>query len=194
MDYRINNDHSYYYIPTKLDPNVVKCIRDQYLGATLERSRIGPAPEERKYDPCVRKSEQLWIPTDNWVSGIMAHLIHCANFAQFDFNLTQWAGEIQYTRYTGKGSHYSWHTDSAKSVYDSSVIRKLSISLMLSEAKDYEGGEFQMLIGQNTKPVTLKLDVGDAVIFPSSIPHRVKKLKSGLRESLVGWYGGPHWR
>jgi predicted 2-oxoglutarate/Fe(II)-dependent dioxygenase YbiX len=41
---------------------------------------------------------------------------------------------------------------------------------------------------------TISMDVGDVIIFPSDIIHRVRRLKSGKRISLVGWYGGPAFR
>ena len=40
----------------------------------------------------------------------------------------------------------------------------------------------------------LKLDVGDAVIFPTDTLHRVTPLKSGKRIVLCSWFGGPNFR
>ena len=41
---------------------------------------------------------------------------------------------------------------------------------------------------------TLKFDMGDCIIFPSTAIHRVRPLKSGERTVISGWYGGPEFR
>ena len=107
--------------------------------------------------------------------------------------MDKWADQIQYTLYEGEGSHYAWHQDTALSSFDPQICRKLSISLLLSDPSEYEGGELQLLYSDK-RVVTLKPELGGAVIFPSSVRHRVRKIKSGRRESLVGWYGGPLWK
>jgi PKHD-type hydroxylase len=35
---------------------------------------------------------------------------------------------------------------------------------------------------------------GTIAFFDSRTPHRVKKVKSGVRKSLVGWVIGPRFR
>ena len=35
---------------------------------------------------------------------------------------------------------------------------------------------------------------GTVIMFDSRTPHRVRKVKSGLRKSLVGWVCGPRFR
>jgi len=35
---------------------------------------------------------------------------------------------------------------------------------------------------------------GTMIIFDSRTPHRVRKVKSGMRKSLVGWVVGPRFR
>ncbi len=76
---------------------------------------------------------------------------------------------------------------------ENNMIRKLTIVMGLSSAKDYGGGEFQIIF-PTKKVKTLKFNVGDVIMFPSTIPHRVRPVKWGRRISLVGWYGGPPFR
>ena len=139
-----------------------------------------------------RFSKNIWIPTDHWIAGVMAHMVRCANDSLFKFDLTEWASQIQYTVYEGEGSKYNWHTDNGASKFKNAEVRKLSISLFLSDPNEYEGGEFQLLDAD--KMHSYKAPKGTAVIFPSTRVHRVRPLKSGVRKSLVGWYGGPPWR
>ena len=75
--------------------------------------------------------------------------------------------------------------------YESS--RKLSFSLQLSNENDYEGGELQFLTDENISYYAPKKR-GTLVIFDSRSRHRVTKVRSGVRRSLVGWVNGPRWQ
>jgi PKHD-type hydroxylase len=134
----------------------------------------------------------MWLDTDHWISGVMAHWIREANRNLYNFDISQWCERIQYTVYDEKDSKYTWHTDSALSSFDKSIVRKLSISLMLSHPEEYEGGELQLMFGNEM--FSYRPPAGCAVVFPSTVRHRVRPLKSGVRRSLVGWFGGPLWK
>jgi len=73
-------------------------------------------------------------------------------------------------------------------------IRKLSLTLSLSNEKDYEGGDLEFDF-ENTAP-SKKRDThkcteiqskGSLAVFPSSVWHRVCPVESGTRYSLVIW-------
>ena len=69
--------------------------------------------------------------------------------------------------------------------------RKLSISIQLSDKLDYEGGNFEF------EDITSSMDfkeIGTIIIFPSYLRHRVTKVTSGIRRSLVAWFYGPNWK
>ena len=53
---------------------------------------------------------------------------------------------------------------------------------------NFEGGEFY-INGDN-----VELGKNDAVIFPSFLPHGVKPVLKGNRQSLIVWAFGPHWQ
>jgi PKHD-type hydroxylase len=202
MSYAITTVNDFYFIPSCLPEEVTQSLRAQCEGMeeNLSESEIfnyhkGETTERENTTAIItgfRKSKQVWIPTDSWIAGVMAHCIDVANKNCYGFDLTAWGDAIQYTVYEGKGSKYNWHNDTAISSWDSSLLRKLSISLSLSHPDEYEGGEFQIMFG--SKMSTYKLPLGGAIIFPSSCTHRVRAVKSGIRRSLVGWYAGPKWR
>ena len=69
------------------------------------------------------------------------------------------------------------------------------MSLLLSDKTDYEGGALEI----DRKPDgdagnILKPDLGSAVLFPSWMTHRVNKVISGNRHSLVVWYSGKKFK
>ena len=71
-------------------------------------------------------------------------------------------------------------------------IRKLSMTICLSDEKDYKGGEFefQPRFEENPNHIVECKEVrqkGSIVVFPSFIWHRVKPVTEGTRYSLVVW-------
>ena len=108
-------------------------------------------------------------------------------------SLSGYRKEIQFARY-GKGDFYTWHIDLDTEILSEDFTRKLSVVMCLSSKDDYEGGEFELFYPASQFKHSFKLDYGDVVIFPSIIQHRVKKVKSGERFSLVGWMGGPPFK
>ena len=96
---------------------------------------------------------------------------------------------LQYTIYK-EGDFYDWHIDSHAKSYDNGMIRKLSFTLCLNE--DYEGGNFSVSsphpISEKTKIEKIdKPKKGTMIVFPSYTWHKVDKVTSGIRKTLVGW-------
>ena len=181
----------HYTIPSGLPDEILNSLCEQCK--SFEKNlTLSTILEKEIVDEKIRSSKHGWIHTDHWIAGVMAHMIRCANDNLFKFDLTEWASGIQYTVYDGNGSKYDWHTDTTSAAFKSDEVRKLSISLFLSDPDEYEGGELQIL--NVNKMHSYKAPKGTAVIFPSTMVHRVRPLKSGVRKSLVGWFGGPPWR
>ncbi|MDA8015328.1 MAG: 2OG-Fe(II) oxygenase, partial [Gammaproteobacteria bacterium] len=66
--------------------------------------------------------------------------------------------------------------------------------VQLSDADEYEGGDFQMHYVKAHPPADIIRKRGTVLIFPSLLLHRVTPVTSGVRYSLVGWYVGPSWK
>ena len=69
-------------------------------------------------------------------------------------------------------------------------VRKISMTLLLSDPADFEGGELEM-IDDKARP---KMKRGHAIFFASFIRHRVTPVTKGNRKSLVMWFGGPPFK
>lgn len=164
-------------------------------------------------DKVVRNSRNAWVPTAHWIGGFLWYYIERANRENFLYDLTCIDGEsIQYTEY-GEGQFYNWHIDAGIDTaykpqqiigYGSNIaqdlvnvqgeyIRKLSFSLQLSDPEDYTGGELQF-VDSGHKTYFAPKQRGTLVLFDSRTSHRVRKVKSGTRKSIVGWVVGPRWR
>ena len=167
--------------------------------------------EEKESNRNVRKSKNFWIPSKHWIGGWIWFYIQKLNRENFKYDILDIDGDqIQYTHYD-TGDYYHWHSDTELSVYKANTylirstdetntihhnteyVRKLSFTLQLSSPDDYTGGELQFLDGSNQSFFAPK-DQGSIIVFDSRIRHRVRKVKSGARKSLVGWVVGPRWR
>ena len=108
-----------------------------------------------------------------------------ANNDLYKFLLCGTFERIQYTEYdeTYEG-HYDWHSDIGE---DNTSFRKLSVSIQLSD--EYEGGELEFFLDREI--VTVPKRIGDVIVFPSFITHRVQPVTKGIRKCLVIWASGP---
>ena len=198
---------------TDLPTNVVDIIEEDLKNEydpQLSQSEI----YGRTVDISKRNSENTWIPSSHWIAGFLWHYVQRANRENFLYDLRNIDGEnLQYTRYE-VGQFYKWHCDSGLRVHykpqsasnldvsnisqdftqkNCELVRKLSFSLQLSDSDDYEGGNVQF-IDENEKSFFAPRKKGTIVLFDSRIRHRVLKVKSGVRKSIVGWVVGPRWK
>jgi hypothetical protein len=141
-----------------------------------------------------RDSNVGWIDFSHWVAGFLWHYINIANLTNFRYSLYSYSEQkLQYTVY-GNDQFYNWHIDSHLCTDNRDTVRKLSLSLQLSDESEYEGGELQLIDDTDKSMYTVPKEKGSLVVFDSRVRHRVKKVKSGERKSLVAWAVGPHWK
>jgi PKHD-type hydroxylase len=181
---------NYYKIPSQIPKSICDEIIKEYR-VDLEDAVVGGI--DGRIDPKLRQSKVNWINNDNWIAGMMSHFVLSANKHYFNFDIDGYRKEIQFTHYS-EGDFYTWHIDSDTELLSDNFTRKLSVIMCLSSKDDYEGGELEMFYPASTFKYSFKLDYGDVLVFPSIIQHRVKKIKSGNRFSLVGWMGGPPFK
>lgn len=103
------------------------------------------------------------------------HDIECLQFSEYD------------SAYKG---FYSKHIDMLNN--SNGVSRKLSFSIMISDPKDFDGGDLALHIGGHD--VTGVKEQGALTMFPSFTLHEVKPVTKGTRYALVGWVRGPNFK
>ena len=145
-----------------------------------------------------RDSDIVWL-NERWIYKEVQPYVHQANAAagwnfQWDFSES-----MQFTKYN-KGQYYDWHCDGWDRPYNKpntpshGKVRKLSVTVTLSDEKDYKGGELEFdfrNLDPDKKPNIQKckeiLPKGSLVVFPGFVWHRVCPVKKGTRHSLVMW-------
>ena len=147
-----------------------------------------------------RKSDLVWL-NDTWIYKELHPYVHEANRNagwNFDWERSE---SCQFTKYK-LNQYYDWHCDSWDKPYITQnpqdpthgKIRKLSVTVSLSDPKEYKGGELEFDFRNmhpdkkpNIKKCTDILPKGSLVVFPSFVWHRVCPVKKGSRYSLVIW-------
>ena len=87
-------------------------------------------------------------------------------------------------------NYNEWHMDNDVQGKHQPPVRKISMTLLLSDPSTFEGGELEIM----SKGKTAKLKQGQAMFFASWLQHRVKPVTKGERKSLVMWFGGPSFK
>ena len=200
----MNLTNYYWYfqsaIPSRICDEIVKygkSISDQMAvtggfghGKNLNKKQIKDLKTKRD-------SNIVWM-NDRWIYKEIQPYVHQAN-ANAGWNF-QWdfSESCQFTIYKKK-QYYDWHCDSWDKPYNEDgptkgKIRKLSVTVSLTDPQEYKGGELEFDF-RNEDPdkdpairaCTEILPKGSLVVFPSFVWHRVKPVTKGVRYSLVIW-------
>lgn len=142
--------------------------------ATIRRSQVVLLGMEERY---------RWLYERLWTAAQECNrLFFCVDIAGVEAN-------VQLARYdSGNRGFYDWHTDFA----GIAPRRKISLSIQLSRPEDYDGGDLELLYGN--EPQRLDRTRGTLIAFPSFMLHRVAPVTRGVRWSLVAWIIGNRWR
>jgi len=142
----------------------------------------------------IRNSKVCWIDNNQipWLYPRIGWIARQLNGQFFQYDITGLNDDLQYTVYNSDvEGHYDWHMDKGLST-DGSPPRKLSLVVMLSDPSEYEGGDLEIITGNNSQILDKKKGMVHA--FPSFLLHRVTPVTKGTRRSLVIWLCGPKWR
>jgi PKHD-type hydroxylase len=86
------------------------------------------------------------------------------------------------------GGHYGPHIDGALRPIDGTDQRirtDLSITIMLSDLDDYDGGA--LVIGDLLDGRAFRLPAGDAILYPANTIHEVTPVTRGVRLAAFTW-------
>jgi len=157
--------------------------------ALADEAPTGPGPlygaAEPEVDPARRdvRSSLVARRAAPWLFGRLDALF-AAGAEAFGLPVGPVSEAIQVLLY-GEGGHFRmWHTDSGP---DTGERRRISMSVELSDAADYAGGELEVVPDLVGRPRSLPR--GGVHLFPSRALHRVVPVTRGRRWALVAWTG-----
>ena len=137
----------------------------------------------------LRESRIKSIAPENdnaWLYQKLQKAVVSAN-QQYNFDISGFHEGLQVAQYTA-GGHFDWHLDIGTEV---TADRKLSVSVQLSGSDDYSGGDLEFFAVENQR---IPRGLGDIIIFPTYLAHRITPVIDGVRWSLVAWVHGPAFR
>jgi PKHD-type hydroxylase len=139
----------------------------------------------------VRDSKISWLyPIDNmdWVFRRVTDITLNLNERFFNFDLFGINEGFQFTNYQAPSGKYGKHVDRAINI----PVRKLSISIQLTNPEEYEGGEIKLYDAK--KETVMDKTQGTLILFPSYVLHEVMPVTKGERNSLVTWVTGKQFK
>ena len=157
------------------------------LSSTLkkEQGKINQK-ELGDYDKNRRHSTISWIAFNKMqpMYDDLIYLVQKINRNHFGFSNIQITEKAQVSEYS-KGQFYDWHTDNSIDMDREPPVRKLSMTLLLNDPSEFEGGNLE-IAGKKMS----HMKQGHAAIFASFLQHRVTPVTKGVRKALVVWFSG----
>jgi len=153
----------------------------------LEVAQVGMNNPKGGVDTKKRTTTISWIPFKEMTemySQIEATM-QTSNLNHFGFENMKITEPAQFTEYP-KGGFYDWHMDLDINGTHEPPVRKISMTILLSDPSTFKGGNLEFM-EKNKVP---ELKQGQAIFFASFIRHRVAPVTKGIRRSLVMWFGG----
>ena len=173
-------------------PKQCQMVIDKGMSLKSEEAKVGMGQKPGGgNDPEKRITTISWIPFKDMPEmyrDIEKTMLQ-ANNNHFGFEGMQLTEPAQFTHYL-TGGFYEWHMDNDVAGKHQPPVRKISMTLLLSDPSTFEGGELEIM----SKGKTAKLKQGQAMFFASWLQHRVKPVTKGERYSLVMWFGGPPFK
>ena len=156
-----------------------------------QQAKVGGG-KSGKHDTKKRVTTISWIPFAKMpeMYKVIENQLSIVNLNHFMFDGVRITEPAQFTEYPKRG-FYDWHMDlNAFGQMGDNPIRKISMTCLLSDPSEFEGGDLVF----DEKGKTIKLQQGQAIFFASFMRHRVETVKKGVRRSLVMWFGGPPFK
>ena len=190
-----SNWNSFYYFKNIFTDSMIKELEDMVKSNyTFSKGKTGIAELGNDTDSYETNNRDIaYLYPDERTKPLYDLLFPLAleaNEKLYGFDIDIVTDPIHYVIYPEDGGHLDWHMDVGAYGVNK---RKLAMTVQLSDANDYEGGEFQIWYG-GKEPLTLPREKGDVVIFPTFCMHRVTPITRGQRKVLVFWTGGRPFR
>lgn len=126
-------------------------------------------------------------PFVSWIYNRVLSQVYSDN-EYYQFNIAGVVEPMRFVLYR-RGGHNSWHSD-----YGVRDRSKLSFSLLLYSDSANTQADGQDMHFETTQHGVIPMRVGELLVFPSYVTHRVAPVNNGERIALVGWLAGARFK
>ena len=169
---------------------IIECGRRQ----PPQQAQVGMGKPGGGTDTKKRVTTISWIPFQEMghMYRDLNNFIQKANENHFGFGDIQVTENAQFTEYP-EGGFYDWHMDCDVNMQHEPPVRKISMTLLLNDPSEFEGGDLEFDLrnnGDSSPNVLTQKEArkkGSVIVFPSFVWHRVTPVTKGTRYSLVIW-------
>ena len=138
--------------------------------------------------PTRRIKDNRQVGIDDPLAVELGALVEAALMRNDTFRAATFPDRLAPVRFAayGPGQTYGWHADMAHMRYDGPTVRSdVACTVFLSAPESYQGGE--LAIRLSVGELRLKMNAGDAVVYPATTMHRVEPVTSGTRRVALTW-------
>jgi len=173
------------HIHQLLSPSEVAEARQQLVDAPWQAGQRTAGPQAAQ----VKRNAQL--PESSTTAQSLRQLVlrGLENSAQFfSAALPKHISPPMFNRYAGDANTYGNHVDAAVRFLPDGkgrVRTDVSCTVFLSDPTSYDGGE--LVVEDTFGTQRIKLDAGDAVLYPGTSIHRVEPVTRGERLASFFW-------
>jgi len=166
---------------------ILEMLKETYPSS----ASIGGTKENSKISRNIRSAQIYIMENDEenrWVYEKVASIVSFVNKYYFDYEINGILHGLQLIEYSSQEKikgHYDWHIDSG---HGDPATRKISLTIQLSDPKDYDGCE--LVINNHGTEITGTKERGSIHLFPSYMTHKVTPITRGTRYALVIWIHG----
>ena len=201
------NFNDFYYYPTYFTDEKIEAIHEMIRRGGYKFEKGGTGSDRENVDQHYSNNRDIaYVPGDQnswWLYNELEKCVIEANVRMFQFDIQYVTDPLHYVIYptpnqpdkTGQtrsaGGYLDWHMDIGLGEVNR---RKLATTVQLSDANDYEGGDFQVWYGGSENFITLPREKGDVLIMPTFYLHNITPITKGERRALVYWTGGEPFR
>ncbi len=169
-------------IKNVLSDNQLKVIQTLLKNADFVDGKLSAGKEANKVKNNTELSSQSPL-NDQLNQMVMSSLVQHPEYQASVFPLK--VATAFYARYS-KGMEYGFHVDDPVMGPMTGRYRSdVSTTIFLNDKEAYSGGEIVIKTAFGEQQI--KLEAGDAIIYPSSSLHRVNKVTEGERLVAVTW-------
>ena len=172
----------YWYFESLFWPEQIMRIREICERREEEEALTSGATKPEDAQHIMRKNKVTWNNNEELYSMLRGPMNEVNQQSGWNYNITA-IEPVQYTIYYGDENHYHWHTDTivgddlqdrGENNITNGTIRKISCSIQLTDPREYEGGEFELLNALLDRPDLIKKIKYFQIQFHDFVPDALK--------------------